>query len=109
MVDVEVGGVVFVDVDFEVADVVLGFGGEEEVVGGEDLELFALFIVVLLWEEEGQYGGSPKRGEGEGEGGIYIWPGGVWYLVHGDVRVCFAGLVEGEAFDVSEHAHCCES
>lgn len=50
MVDVEVGGVVFVDVNLEMAHVVLGFGGEEEVVGGEDLELFAVFLVVLLWE-----------------------------------------------------------
>lgn len=48
MVDVEVGGVVFVDVDLEVADIVLGFGGEEEVVGRENLEFFALFLVVLL-------------------------------------------------------------
>lgn len=75
VVDVEVVRVVFVDVDFEVTDVVFGFGGDEEVVGGEDLELFALL-------------------EGVGVG-------------HGYVGVGLAGLVEGEAFDVAEHAHCC--
>lgn len=48
VVNIEVVGAVFVDVDLEVADVVFGFGGDEKVVGGEDLELFALFVIFGL-------------------------------------------------------------
>lgn len=58
VVDVEVVGGVFVDVDFEVADVVFGFGGDKEVIGGEDLELGALFVGVLLEGVSGVGGGG---------------------------------------------------
>jgi hypothetical protein len=44
VVDVEVvfGG--FIDVDFEVGDVVFYFGGYDEIVCGEDLEFFSFII-----------------------------------------------------------------
>lgn len=49
MVNVEVAfAFVFVDVDFEMRDFVFELADEEEVVGGQDLELFPLFVVVLL-------------------------------------------------------------
>lgn len=50
VVNVEVIGAIFIDVDLEVADVIFRFGGDEEVVCGKDLELFALFVVFGLGE-----------------------------------------------------------
>lgn len=36
-----------VDIDLELRNVVFSFGGYEEIVGGEDLELFPLDFIIL--------------------------------------------------------------
>ena len=46
MVDVEIFFVLVIDVDFELGDLVLGFGGDKKVVAGEDFKFGAL---VLFW------------------------------------------------------------
>lgn len=48
VVDVEVLFGFVVDVDFELGEVVFGFGGDEEVVGGKNLEVFSFEVVVVL-------------------------------------------------------------
>ena len=50
MVAVEVLLRVVVDVDFELGDLVFSLGDDDEVVGGEDLELFAFVIVFGVLE-----------------------------------------------------------
>ena len=50
VVAVEVLLRVVVDVDFELGDLVFGLGDDDEVVGGEDLELFAFVIVFGVLE-----------------------------------------------------------
>ena len=50
MVAVEVLLRVVVDVDFELGDLVFSLGDDDEVVSGEDLELFAFVIVFGVLE-----------------------------------------------------------
>jgi hypothetical protein len=65
VVDVKVLLVLVVNVNLELRDVVLGLGGDDEIVGREDLELLTLELgLVLRWAEALCKGSarSPPRG-----------------------------------------------
>lgn len=54
MVHVEVLLVLVVDVDLELGDFIFCFGGDDEVVGGQDFEILA-FVVILVLDVQGYF------------------------------------------------------
>lgn len=90
MVDVEVFLVFVVDVDFELRDLVFGFGGDDQVVGGEDLELLTLVLFWVLLRRE--FGGDNSYE--------------VTNIFEGNIGIFLVILVVCQALDTAEEATC---